>query len=46
MKESYKRSKVALKPLNSSDFKSKSSVIDYDEYEERLNNIENDKQPP
>ena len=33
MKDSYIRSKVELKPLNNSDFRSKkSSVMDYDQY--------------
>ena len=32
MKDSYIRSKVELKPLNSSDFKKKSSVLDYEQY--------------
>ena len=46
MKESYLRSKATLKPLNSSDFKNKSNVLDYDQYEEQLNNYEKDKKLP
>lgn len=36
MKESIKRSKVLLKPLDTSDFKSKNDVLDYQDYEEQL----------
>lgn len=33
MKESYIRSKVELRPLNTNDFGSKKNIVDYQEYE-------------
>lgn len=46
MKESYLRSKISLQPLNNSDFKSKKTLVDYQEYEDQLSSYEKNKKYP